>query len=83
MKKPNIHVSVYFPQAPKPYSFSYGVEDPHYGPNFQQSEKSDGKNVDGGYTVHLPDGRIQKVIKNSSKICVKNSLICPFLWMIF
>merc|ERR1739838_589192 len=47
--------------APKPYSFSYGVEDPHYGPNFQQSEKSDGKNVVGGYTVHLPDGRIQKV----------------------
>merc|ERR1739838_18871 len=55
-----VHHKGYKP-APKPYSFSYGVEDPHYGPNFQQSEKSDGKNVDGGYTVHLPDGRIQKV----------------------
>merc|ERR1739838_133355 len=46
---------------PKPYEFSYGVEDKGYGPNFQASEKSDGKNVNGDYTVHLPDGRIQKV----------------------
>jgi len=46
---------------PKPYSFSYGVEDPHYGPTFQQKEKSDGKAVSGSYTVQLPDGRLQKV----------------------
>jgi len=46
---------------PKPYSFSYGVEDPHYGPTFQQKEKSDGNAVSGSYTVQLPDGRLQKV----------------------
>merc|ERR1712243_220462 len=55
-----VHHKGYKP-PPKPYSFSYGVEDPHYGPTFQQKEASDGKAVSGSYTVQLPDGRIQKV----------------------
>ncbi|KAF2368097.1 Insect cuticle protein [Trinorchestia longiramus] len=46
---------------PKPYQFAYGVADEHYGPNFGQEEKSDGKNVKGSYTVQLPDGRKQTV----------------------
>ncbi|KAA0188548.1 Cuticle Protein CPR RR-2 [Hyalella azteca] len=46
---------------PKPYQFAYGVADEHYGPNFGQEEKSDGKNVLGSYTVQLPDGRKQTV----------------------
>ena len=49
------------PQEPKPYSFAYGVEDDHYGPNFGQNEKSDGKTVQGSYSVQLPDGRKQTV----------------------
>lgn len=50
-----------FVQPPKPYSFSYGVEDAHYGPTFSQDEKSDGNTVQGSYSVQLPDGRQQIV----------------------
>ncbi|XP_018010165.1 cuticle protein 19 [Hyalella azteca] len=46
---------------PKPYSFSYGIDDKHYGPSFMQQEKSDGHSVKGSYTVQLPDGRLQTV----------------------
>ena len=48
-------------QEPKPYSFSYGIKDAYKGTDFQQSEKSDGKEVHGSYTVQLPDGRKQTV----------------------
>jgi len=51
----------HYKPPPKPYTFAYGVEDPHYGPNFQQQEKSDGNTVQGSYTVDLPDGRRQIV----------------------
>ncbi|XP_064086203.1 pro-resilin-like [Macrobrachium nipponense] len=48
--------------APLPYYFDYSVKGDYKGPNFGQSEKSDGKgNVYGSYTVALPDGRKQHV----------------------
>ena len=48
-------------QAPKPYDFSYGVSDPYKGIDFGQTEKSDGNQVKGSYSVQLPDGRKQTV----------------------
>ena len=48
-------------QHPIPYQFSYGIKDDHYGPNFDRNEKSDGKTVQGSYSVQLPDGRKQIV----------------------
>ena len=53
------HHHGYHHEHPKPYHFSYGVHDDHYGPEFAQDEHSDGKVVKGNYKVHLPDGRIQ------------------------
>ncbi|CAL4128253.1 unnamed protein product, partial [Meganyctiphanes norvegica] len=47
--------------APTPYSFSYGVNDDYSKASFGQSEKGDGKAVEGYYTVDLPDGRTQTV----------------------
>lgn len=55
------HQQPHYKPEPKPYQFAYGVQDPHYGPNFGQNEKSDGKTVQGSYTVQLPDGRKQTV----------------------
>lgn len=48
-------------QEAKPYAFDYGVKDQYTGANFGHSETSDGKNVQGSYSVALPDGRIQHV----------------------
>ena len=54
-----------FPQAaeaPKPYSFQYGVEDPESKASFQASESQDtAGSVGGEYRVALPDGRLQTV----------------------
>ena len=54
-----------FPQAaeaPKPYSFQYGVEDPESKASFQASKSQDtAGSVGGEYRVALPDGRLQTV----------------------
>ncbi|KAG7161694.1 Cuticle protein-like 4 [Homarus americanus] len=50
-----------YKEEPKPYSFSYGVQDDYAGTNFGQNEQSDGNTVKGSYTVQLPDGRKQTV----------------------
>ena len=54
-----------FPQAaeaPKPYSFQYGVEDPESKASFQASESQDtAGSVTGEYRVAQPDGRLQTV----------------------
>lgn len=50
----------YKPHA-KPYKYAYGVNDPYHGLDFGQHEDSDGSNVQGSYTVQLPDGRKQIV----------------------
>merc|ERR1719391_376960 len=44
-----------------PYDFSYSVNDAYSNSNYGQSEQSDGKSVQGYYTVDLPDGRKQTV----------------------
>ncbi|XP_037075949.1 cuticle protein 19-like [Pollicipes pollicipes] len=44
-----------------PYQFEYAVNDHYSGSVFSQSENSDAKNVNGYYSVNLPDGRTQHV----------------------
>ena len=45
-----------------PYTYTYAVADDYSKANFNAEETSDGaSNVQGGYSVALPDGRIQHV----------------------
>jgi len=44
-----------------PYEFAYSVNAENYGPQFGQTESSDGHVVEGSYVVQLPDGRKQTV----------------------
>merc|ERR1711892_883696 len=45
---------------PQPYTYQYGVADDYSKANFQKAESQDaGGNVQGEYTIALPDGRIQ------------------------
>ena len=53
--------------VPTSYKFSYGVDDPHYGPKFSHSESNDGKAAQGYYSVDLPDGRTQHVKYHSDQ----------------
>ncbi|XP_042234962.1 adhesive plaque matrix protein-like [Homarus americanus] len=46
---------------PLPYQFAYAIKDDYEGAHYQHNEKSDGSNVQGSYTVALPDGREQTV----------------------
>ncbi|XP_047739922.1 cuticle protein 19-like [Hyalella azteca] len=52
---------IFHVQQPMPYDFAYGVNDPYQGIDFGRSEKSDGHQVQGSYSVQLPDGRKQTV----------------------
>merc|ERR1711944_279028 len=56
---PAYHAPVkYAKESPEPYSFTYGVADDYS----KAAEKSDASgNIDGSYSVNLPDGRIQTV----------------------
>ena len=47
--------------AKTPYAYDYSVHAPHYGAQFAKKETSDGGNVEGQYSVVLPDGRTQHV----------------------
>merc|ERR1712061_657936 len=60
---PAYHAPVkYAKESPEPYSFTYGVADDYSKANFNAAENSDASgNVDGSYSVSLPDGRIQTV----------------------
>merc|ERR1712165_299572 len=49
------------PVAPPVYDYQYGVNDPHYGPVFSQTEARDNYDTTGEYRVNLPDGRVQIV----------------------
>jgi len=54
---------------PQPYSYSYAVDDPTYGSQFDASETSDGAgNKQGNYNVALPDGRIQHVTYTTNDV---------------
>ena len=47
---------------PKPFGYEYGVKDPYHGTDFGKNEKQDAYgNLEGSYTVRLPDGRVQTV----------------------
>merc|ERR1712172_2321 len=51
-----------YPDEVSPYTFTFAVADDYSKANFQAEETSDGaSNVQGGYSVALPDGRIQHV----------------------
>merc|ERR1711863_245534 len=51
-----------YPDEVSPYTFTYAVADDYSKANFHAEETSDGaSNVQGGYSVALPDGRIQHV----------------------
>ena len=52
---------VYKDESPKPYSYEYAVADDYSKAAFNAHESSDGNAVTGGYSVVLPDGRIQHV----------------------
>jgi hypothetical protein len=45
-----------------PYTYRYGVQDSYSGATFNAAENADGTgNVEGSYSVLLPDGRTQHV----------------------
>ena len=47
---------------PQPFAYQYGVQDTYSGSNFGKTETQDeGGNVNGEYTIALPDGRTQIV----------------------
>merc|ERR1712055_197838 len=47
-------------EVPQPYAYEYGVADDYSKANFKKSETQDaGGNVQGSFTIALPDGRIQ------------------------
>lgn len=51
---------------PQPFAYQYGVKDDYSGANFGKDETQDAYgNVQGSYTVHLPDGRTQIVTYTS------------------
>ena len=46
--------------APQPFSYEYGVADDYSKANFKKAEAQDAYgNVQGSFTIALPDGRIQ------------------------
>ena len=46
--------------APQPFSYEYGVADDYSKANFKKTETQDASgNVQGSFTIALPDGRIQ------------------------
>ena len=51
------------PRTPRPYQFSYQVEDQREGLQYQAQEASDGIVVTGGYEVRLPGSLSSKAIK--------------------
>ena len=47
---------------PSPYSYTYAVADDYSGAAFNQAESNDRNgDVEGSYSVNLPDGRVQTV----------------------
>merc|ERR1719188_683321 len=48
---------------PQPFHFAYGVHDDYHHTDFSEQRSGDGAgNIEGEYTVALPDGRIQHVV---------------------
>merc|ERR1712055_756686 len=63
---PSYHPEPVYPEEPSPYNYEYGVHDDYTGTTFNAGEHGDGHgNVEGSYSVALPDGRIQHVSYHS------------------
>ena len=59
---PAYHAEPVYKEEPAPYKYEYGVHDDYTGTTFNAGEASDDYgNVDGSYSVALPDGRTQHV----------------------
>ena len=59
---PLVHAAPVYKEVPSPYTYQYGVHDDYSGANYNAGESADGNgNVEGSYTVALPDGRTQTV----------------------
>merc|ERR1712183_165623 len=57
----------YYPDEVLPYPYSYAVADDYSKAVFSADESSDGaSNVQGSYSVNLPDGRVQHVSYHSN-----------------
>ena len=57
----------YYPDEVLPYTYSYAVADDYSKAVFSADESSDGaSNVQGSYSVNLPDGRVQHVSYHSN-----------------
>merc|ERR1711962_1929572 len=56
-----------YDESPAPYTYTYGVADDYSQANFNAGETADGAgNVQGSYSVSLPDGRRQNVAYTSN-----------------
>jgi len=53
-----------YKEPARPYSYSYAVEDPYHGTQFNAEESSDGGNVKGSYQVRKGKNGFSKVINN-------------------
>ena len=52
-----------YDESPEPFTYEYAVADDYTGTAFNAGENQDAYgNVQGSYSVNLPDGRIQTVI---------------------
>ena len=59
---PVYHTPAVYNDVPSPYTYQYGVHDHYSGAEFAAVEAADGAgNVEGSYSVALPDGRTQSV----------------------
>ena len=59
---PAYHAAPVYKEEPAPYKYEYGVHDDYTGTTFNAGEASDDYgNVEGSYSVALPDGRTQHV----------------------
>merc|ERR1712106_1236064 len=55
-----------YSEEPSPYTYEYGVHDDYTGTTFNAEQHGDGhSNVEGSYSVALPDGRVQHVSYHS------------------
>ena len=56
-----LHIIFQTPSHPAQYKYDWRVQDAYSANDFGQEEARSGYNIDGGYSVLLPDGRKQIV----------------------
>ena len=65
--KPTYHAEPTYPDEISPFTYNYAVADDYSKAVFSAGETSDGaSNVEGSYSVNLPDGRVQHVKYHSN-----------------